>query len=345
MDSKGLTTMDMQSPPGKIAQMLTGYWVTQMIHVAAKLDLAGLLKDGPRTADDLAQATSTHPRSLYRLLRGLAGLGVFAESTPRTFTMTPLSEALLEGVPGSQRAMAIMSGEEHFLSWSELLYCLQTGKTGFEKIYKKLPFDYLAEHPAAAANFDAAMTSVHGQETPAMLAAYDFSGIKVLADVGGGNGSLITATLQKHPQLQGILYDLPHVIERARKNLAASALTDRCRCIPGSFFEQIPAGADAYLMRHIIHDWDDPESITILKNVRKAMGNNASARLLVLETVIPPGNDPMFGKLLDLNMLVIPGGLERTESEYRELFAAGGFRLNRIVPTSTEVSVIEGLPR
>lgn len=336
--------MNPNSPQGKIAQMLTGYWVSQMIHVAAKLDLAGLLKDGPRTADDLAQATATHPRSLYRLLRALAGLGIFAETTPRTFTMTPLSEALLDGVPGSQRAMAIMTGEEHFLSWSELLYCVQTGKTGFEKIYKKLPFDYLAEHPAQAANFDAAMTSVHGQETPAMLAAYDFSGIKVLADVGGGNGSLIAATLQKHPQLAGILYDLPHVIERAKKNLAAAGLADRCRCLPGSFFEEIPAGADAYLMRHIIHDWDDPESITILKNVRKAMGNNTSAKLLVLETVIPPGNDPMFGKLLDLNMLVIPGGLERTESEYRELFDTAGFRLNRIVPTSTEVSVVEALP-
>jgi len=336
--------MDLHSPAGKVAQMLTGYWVSQMIYVAAKLDLAGLLRDGPRTADDLAQATGMHARSLYRLLRGLAGLGIFAETAPRTFTMTPLSETLLDGVPGSQRAMAIMTGEEHYVSWSELLYCVKTGKTGFEKIYHKLPFDYLAEHPEQAANFDAAMTSVHGQETPAMLAAYDFSAIKVLADVGGGNGSLISATLQKHTQLKGILYDLPHVIERSQKNLAAAGLAERCQCIPGSFFEQIPTGADAYLMRHIIHDWDDPESITILKNVRKAMGDNTSARLLVLESVIPPGNDPMFGKLLDLNMLVIPGGLERTESEYRALYAAAGFRLNRIVPTTTEVSVIEGMP-
>lgn len=336
--------MDPHSAPGKIAQMLTGYWVSQMVHVAAKLDLAGLLKEGPRTADDLAQQTATHPRSLYRLLRGLASLGIFSETKPRLFEMTALSEALLDGVPGSQRAMAMMSGEEHYESWSELLYCVKTGKTGFEKRYGMLPFDYLAKHPEPAKIFDAAMTSVHGAESPAMLAAYDFSDIGVLADVGGGNGSLISLTLKKHPNLKGILYDLPHVIERSRPNIAAAGLADRCQCLAGSFFEKVPEGADAYLMRHIIHDWDDAESIAILKNCRRAMGTNPQARLLILETVIPPGNTPMFGKLLDLNMLVIPGGLERTEAEYRELFAASGFRLNRIVPTSTEVSVIEALP-
>lgn len=336
--------MDINSPAGQIAQMLTGYWVTQMLHVAAKLDLAGLLTDGPNSADELAAKTKTHPRALFRLLRGLASLGVFEETTPRVFRNTPRSEALLDGVPGSQRAMAIMSGGEHYASWNELLHCVQTGKTGFEKVYGMLPFDYLARHPAEAANFDAAMTSVHGRETPAMLAAYDFGGIEVLADIGGGNGSLISATLQKHPSLRGILYDLPHVIERSKKNLAAAGLADRCQCLAGSFFERIPPGGDAYLMRHIIHDWDDAESIVILKNCRQAMGDNRQAKLLILETVIPPGNGPMFGKLLDLNMLAIPGGLERTEPEYRALFAETDFELNRIVPTSTEVSVIEASP-
>lgn len=336
--------MDPHSAPGRIAQMLTGYWVTQMIHVAAKLDLAGLIQAGPRTATELAEVTGTHPRSLYRLLRGLASLGIFAEAERGTFTMTPLADALRDGVPGSQRAMAIMSGGEHYASWSELLYCVKTGKTGFEKIYKKLPFDYLAEHPEEAANFDAAMTSVHGSETPAMLAAYDFSSVNVLADLGGGNGSLITATLQKHPALRGILYDLPHVIERSRRNIAAAGLSERCQCVPGSFFEKVPDAADAYLLRHIIHDWDDAESLTILNNVRRAIGERPDTRLLILETVIPPGNNPMFGKLLDLNMLVIPGGLERTEEEYKALFAASGFHLSRIIPTTTEISIIEALP-
>ncbi len=333
-----------QSPSGQIAQMLTGYWVSQMIYVAAKLDLAGLLKNGPRSADDLARATSTHPRSLYRLLRGLASLGVFVEGEAKQFSMTPTAAALLDGVPGSQRAMALMTGEEHYLSWSELLYCVQTGKIGFEKLYGMRPFDFLSTHPEQGAIFDAAMTSVHGKESPAALAAYDFSSIKLLVDVGGGNGSLISATLEKHPALRGILFDLAPVIERSVRNLERAGLSGRCQCIAGSFFESLPPGADAYMLRHIIHDWSDDESVTILRNCRQAIGTNAAGRVLVLETVIPPGNDPMFGKLLDLNMLVIPGGLERTESEYRELFAAAGFRLSRIVPTATEISVIEGLP-
>ena len=332
------------SPQGQIARMISGYWISQMVYVAAKLDLAGLLRGGPRTADDLARATGTHARSLYRLLRGLASLGIFAQGEGKQFSMTPLAEALLDGVPGSQRAMALMTGEEHYLSWSELLYCVRTGKTGFEKLYHMLPFDYLSQHPEQGAIFDAAMTSVHGKESAAALAAYDFSTIRVLADIGGGNGSLLTATLEKHRQLQAILFDLPPVIERSKRNLEKAGISDRCRCVAGSFFESVPEGADAYLLRHIIHDWPDAESTTILCNCRKAMGTNRAARLLVLETVIPPGNVPMFGKLLDLNMLVIPGGLERTEQEYRELFAAAGFQLGHIVPTTTEVSVIEGLP-
>jgi len=315
-----------------------------MVYVAAKLDLPGLLKSGPRSADDLARATGTHPRSLYRLLRGLASLGIFAEGAAKQFSMTPLAEALLDDVPGSQRAMAIMSGEEHYVSWSELLYCVKTAKTGFEKLYKMRPFDYMTQHPEQGAIFDAAMTSVHGSETPAAVAAYDFSQFKLLIDIGGGNGSLISAVLEKNTGLKGILYDLAPVIERARPNLVKAGLAARCECRAGSFFESVPAGADAYMMRHIIHDWDDDECVTILKHCRSAMGGNTAARLLVLETVIPPGNDPMFGKLLDLNMLVIPGGLERTEQEYRELFANAGFRLSRIVPTATEISVIEGVP-
>lgn len=331
-----------QSPSGQIAQMLTGYWMSQMVYLAAKLDLAGLLKQGPRTADDLAAATKMHPGALYRTLRGLASLGVFAEQEGRKFVNTPASEALLDGVPGSQRAMAIMTGEEHYKAWGEFLYSVQTGKPGFDKVYGTRPFDYLSKHPEQGANFDAAMTSVHGRETPAMIAAYDFHGVGTLCDIGGGNGSLIIATLLKHPAIQGILYDLAPVIERSQKHVDAAGLTSRCRCLTGNFFKSVPPGADTYLMRHIIHDWNDEECVTILKNVRKVIP--ANGRLMVLESVIPPGNDSMFGKLLDLNMLVIPGGMERTEAEYRALFAATGFRLSRIVPTTTEVSIIEGLP-
>ena len=332
------------SPQGHIARILTGYWTSQMVYVAAKLNLAGLIKSGLRTSDDLARATETHPRSLYRLLRGLASLGIFAEGESKQFSLTPAAEALLDEYPGSQRAMAIMSGEEHYRSWSELLYCVQAGKTGFEKLYEMRPFDYLSQHPEQGAIFDAAMTSVHGSETPAAVAAYDFSQFRTIADIGGGNGSLLSAVLENNPRLRGILYDLAPVIERARPNLAKAGLAERCECRAGSFFENVPAGADAYMLRHIIHDWDDDECVTILRNCHKAMAGNKSACLLILETVIPPGNDPLFGKLLDLNMLVIPGGLERTEAEYRELFAAAGYRLSRIVATATEISVIEGQP-
>ncbi len=233
-----------------------------------------------------------------------------------------------------------MSGEEHYQAFGELLHSVQTGKTAFDKLYGMPVFDFLSKNLEPAKTFDAAMVGVHGRETAAMTDVYDFSGIAVLADIGGGNGSLLTTVLKKYPWLRGILYDLPGVTERAKANLQAAGLADRCQMIGGNFFEAIPVGADAYLMRHIIHDWDDEKATTILRNVHRAMGEGG--RLLVVEGVIPPGNDPCFGKLLDLTMLTIPGGKERTEEEYRTLFKAGGFQLTRIVPTKAEVSVIEG---
>jgi hypothetical protein len=332
--------METASPQERMNQMLTGYWTTQALYVAAKLGIADLLTGGPRSADELAQATKVHAPSLFRLLRGLASLGVFAEDDQRRFSLTPLAQCLRSDAPGSQRALAIMSGEEHYQAWGELLYSVRTGKTAFDKLYGMPVFDFLSQNVEQAKAFDGAMVGVHGRETAAMTDAYDFSGIGVLADVGGGNGSLLTVVLQKYPALRGMLYDLPGVTERAKASLQAAGLADRCQVIGGSFFEAIPAGADAYLMRHIIHDWEDEKATTILRNVHRAIG--PSGRLLVVEGVIPPGNGPCFGKLLDLTMLTIPGGQERTEEEYRTLFKAGGFQLTRIVPTLAEVSVIEG---
>ena len=233
-----------------------------------------------------------------------------------------------------------MCGEEHYRAWGELLYSVETGKKAFDKVYGLPLFEFLSQHLEQAKVFDAAMVGVHGRESAAMIDAYDFSGIGVLADIGGGNGSLLTSVLKKHPALRGILYDLPGVTQRAKANLQAAGLADRCQVIGGNFFESVPAGADAYLMRHIIHDWEDEKAIRLLRNVHQAIGKEG--RLLVVEGVIPPGNDPCFGKLLDLTMLTIPGGKERTQEEYRALFEAGGFQLTRIVPTKAEVSVIEG---
>jgi len=328
------------SPQEQISRMLTGYWISQALYVAAKLGLADLLKDGPRTADDLARTTKTHPRSLYRLLRGLASMGAFAEDDQRRFSLTPLAECLRSDVPGSQRSLAIMTGEEHYQAFGQLLYSVQTGKIAFDKLYGMPVFDFLQRHPEQAKVFDEAMVGVHGRETAAMLDAYDFSGIRVLADIGGGNGSVLTTILKKHPDMWGILFDLPGVAERAKANTQAAGVADRCQVIGGSFFESVPKGADAYLLRHIIHDWDDEKSAKILKNIHQAMGKDG--RLLVVESIIPSGNDPSFGKLLDLAMLVIPGGEERTEQEYRSLYKAAGFRLTRILPTKADVSVIEG---
>jgi hypothetical protein len=332
--------MDQPSPPEQLARMLTGYWFSQSLHVAARLGIADRLKDGPKTAEALAAETGMHARSLYRLLRALAGAGVFSEGEDGRFSQTPVSEGLREDVPGSQRAMALMMGDEHYRCWGDLLESIRTGGTAFERIYGQPIFDYLSGRPEQARVFDAAMTGIHGRETRAMLDVYDFSGVETLADVGGGNGSTLLGVLQHYPRMQGLLYDLPGVVERARPAIEAAGVADRCRAIGGNFFESVPVGADAYLLRHIIHDWSRDQCLTILRNVRDAMG--PESRVLVVENVLPPGNAPSFGKVLDLNMLVIPGGEERTEEEYRQLYEEAGLRLTRVVPTSAEVSVVEG---
>ncbi len=328
------------SAHAKMRDLLTGYWLTQALYVAAKLGIADLLKDGPRPAAELASATGTDGPSLYRLLRALASIDVFAEGADG-FGLTPLSESLRRDLPGSMWGMAVMNGEEHYRAYGDLLYSVQTGKPAFERLFGMPVFEHLSKHPEQAKVFDEAMVGVHGRETQAMVEAFDLTGVGVLADIGGGNGSLLTAVLKRYPKMHGILFDLPGVIERAKANLDAAGLTDRCQCIAGDFFQAVAPGADAYLLRHIIHDWDDERSVRILKNVAAALP--AKGRVLVVETVIAPGSESAFGKLLDLTMLVIPGGKERTAEEYRALFAASGFNPGRIVATNVEVSVIEGV--
>ncbi len=329
------------SPSQQLDQMITGYWTSQAIYAAAKFGIADLLKDGSRSVEQLAEASSTNADALYRVLRALASIGIFAESRPKEFSLTPLAEPLRSDVEGSKRALALMSGDEQFQAWSEIAYSIQTGNTAFEKVFGKPIFDYLSEKSEKARIFDAAMTGIHGRETGDVLDAYDFSGIEVLADIGGGNGSNIMSILQQHPTMKGVLFDLPHVVERAQEQIEAAGVSDRCQLIGGNFFESVPQGADAYLMRHIVHDWDDEKSLTILRNCHSAMP--ADGKLLVVESVIPPGNQPFAGKFLDLVMLLIPGGKERTAAEYRTLFNEAGFELARIVPTNTELSIVEGV--
>jgi hypothetical protein len=325
----------------QLARLVSGYWYTQTIYVAAKLGIADLLKNGPRSARELARETGTQPQALFRLLRALASIGIFAEDQGR-FVLTPLAECLLDP---STKAMAIMRGEFQYRAWGELLFSVQTGASAFEKLHGKPIFDFFSENPETGKLFDLAMTGVHGRETGAMLEAYDFTGIGTLADLGGGNGSVITAVLKKYPTMQGIIYDLPGVALRTKDNIRAAGLETRCQAVVGNFFESVPPGADAYLMRHIIHDWNDEKSLTILRNCRKAMDQGGKGgKLLVVEGVVPQGNEPSVTKFFDLAMMVLPGGMERTEKEYRQLFEAAGFRLARIVPTATWVSVLEGEP-
>jgi hypothetical protein len=327
----------------QLDRMITGYWISQAIYAAAKFGIADHLQGGPKTVAELATATSTNPDALYRLLRALASVGIFAEGDSRRFSLTPLAEPLRSDMAGSKRALALMSGDEQFRAWAEIDYSIRTGKVAFDKVFGKPVFDYLGEHPDKARIFDAAMVGIHGRESNAVLGAYDFSAFGVVADVGGGNGSQITEMLKKHGRMKGVLFDLPHVIERATERIQASGLLDRCKLVAGSFFDAVPEGADAYVMRHIIHDWDEEKCLTILRNCHRAM--RPAGKLLVIESVIPPGNEPFHGKFLDLVMLLIPGGKERTEAEYRALFERAGFKLTRIVPTGTEISIIEGKKR
>lgn len=325
------------SPQEQVARLASGYWHTQAIYVAAKLGIADALAEGARTAEELAPATGTNPRALYRLLRALASLGIFAEDEHHRFALTPMAECLRSDVPGSVRSLAIIRGEWQYEAWGQLLSSVRTGGCAFEQIYGAPLFDYLAANPEKGKLFDEAMTGVHGRETTAMLGAYDFSGIGVLVDVGGGNGEVITSILKRYPAMRGVLFDQPSVIERIRANPETGG---RCTATAGNFFQAVPPGGDAYLLRHIIHDWDDDKSVAILRNCRAAMGSNG--RLLVVEGIVPPGNEPSLSKFFDLAMMVLPGGMERTEEEYRRLFAASGFSLKRIVPTTSWISVIEG---
>jgi hypothetical protein len=338
------TNQPNQAMPPQLAvlQMASGYWVSRSIYVAAKLGIADLLKDSPKSCDELATATGTNAPSLYRVLRALASLGVFAETQPNHFTLTPLAACLQSDTPNSVRACVILQGEEHYQAWGEFMHSVQTGGSSFEHIYGMNLFEYLAQNPESAKIFDESMTNLSVSQSATIAASYDFSSIQTLVDVAGGEGLLIASILKSNPTLKGVLFDRPHVIEKAKRFLEAEGLLERCQLAAGNFFESVPEGGDAYILKYIIHDWDDERAIAILKQCHNVMP--ANGKILVAEQVIPPGNEPFMGKLLDLNMLaVLPGGRERTEAEYRALFEKAGFKLTRIVPTQDEMSIIEGI--
>lgn len=329
-------------PHVQLVEMATAYWVSRVIHATAKINLADHLASTPRTADELAGPTGTHAPSLYRLMRTLASLGVLSEDSSHRFSLTEVGEALKSNAPGAAHATILtLASEWMSRGWEELPYSLQTGKPGLTKSLGMPIFDWLAKHPDEASRFSETMVGVHGQEPAAIAASCDFSVLPTIIDVGGATGNILCAILKRHTGVRGILYDLPHVVRDAPKFIEARGLSNRITIESGSFFEKIPAGGDAYLLSHIIHDWSEEQCLSILGNCRKAM--KPGARLLIIEMVLPEGNTPHPGKMLDMMMLVGPGGQERTEKEYGELLSKAGFKLIRVVPTESAVSVVEAV--
>lgn len=328
--------------PETLIQMMTGHWVSRTVHAMASLGLADQLAEGPKPAGAIAGAVGADASALHRLMRTLAGLGLLAEDGERRFALTPMGALLRSGIPGSMRSMVLtLAGEWNSRSWEQLPYSIRTGKPGFDKVFGMPAFDWLAAHPVEASQFSETMVGFHGAEPVAVAGAYDFSSFRTIVDVGGATGNLIAAILARWPGPRGILFDLPHVVREAPPLLQSRGVADRVTILPGSFFETIPAGGDAYLMSHVIHDWSEEQCLAILGRCRQAMA--PGARLLLIEMVLPPGNDPHPGKLLDLMMLVGPGGQERTEAEYAGLLARAGLRLTRVVPTPSAVSVVEAV--
>ena len=331
------------SPPELMRNLAIGYWASRLVYVAAKLRLADLLKGGSRTVEDLASAADVQPVPLYRLLRALASLGIFAETKGRRFKLTPLAATLQTGIPNSMHAWAMMVNEPWMWdSWKELLPGMETGEMPFLKAHGMPIFQYLEHHPEDLEVFGESMSSLSQVENPAIAAGYKFPNGRTVVDVGGGHGSLLATILKANPSLKGVLFDQSAVIARAEndKHITAKGIAQRCRLESGDFFQGVPKGGDAYIMKYILHDWNDEECVRILANCRAAM--NEKGKVLVVDNLVSVGNDPSWGKLLDIQMLII-GGRERTKQEFATLFASAGLKLTRIVPTKCPLSIVEGV--
>ncbi len=302
--------------PLQMLQLMSGFWISRCIYVAAKLGIADLLKDGPKSSDEIASATRAHAPSLFRVLRALAAVGIVTQGKDNRFSNTPLLETLRSDTPESLRAFAITElGEEHYPAWGELLHSVRTGGIAFEKAFGMPVWEFFGQNPENAKIFNDAMSGMTAQANEALHAAYSFAGIKTIIDVGGGHGGLITSILQRNPQMRGILFDAPQVIEGARSLVAKSGVGDRCELVAGDFFKSVPAGGDVIIMKWIIHDWNDDQSVAILRNCHQALPEKG--KLILVEAVIPP--------------------------EFAKLYEDSGFRLTRVVPTESLFSVIEGV--
>jgi SAM-dependent methyltransferase len=324
----------------RLRQMISAYQVSQAVHVAAVLGLPDLLKDGPQRCDHLARSSGADEEGLYRLLRALAGVGVFAEVSPRTFALTPLSALLRSDADGSLHALAVLNGQDWFWRpWGRLVDGVRTGESVFEPIFGMQYFEYLQRNPAARVVFQKALAGASSRAGVADI--YDFSASRRVADIGGGTGALIAAVLGRYPDLHGILLERAAVLEGAKSHLEDAGVLDRCDLVHGDFFESVPAGADTYVLSQVLHDWNDEAAERILSNCRRVMPSDG--KILVVERVLPDGG-VQKGPLTDLNMLVLMGGRERTRKEYEVLLARAGFRITQVLAMGEVWSLIEGVP-
>jgi hypothetical protein len=329
--------------PALVLQMLTGKWISQAISTAAQLKLADYLADGSKSIDELASASKTNARALRGLLRALASVGVFAERSER-FENTPLSDTLRTASPRSLRPLALFLGDQPtWRAWGELPYVVRTGKSGFRQAHGELPYEYFAKHPEAGSYFNEAFTSFSAQEMDAIHRIFDFSQVEVLADIGGGQGAMLASILQKNPRQKGILFEQPHVIQGAEPVIASFGVASRCEVSAGDFFEKVPSGADGYLLKHVLFNWNDDDALRILNAIRRAIPS--SGRLFVIDPVIKPESGQTFAKFLDLEMMVLyDGGCQRTEAEFTRLLERARFKVQKVVDTEAPSSIIEAVP-
>jgi O-methyltransferase domain/Dimerisation domain len=330
-----------ESPTQTLRRLVNGYQVTQAVHVAATLGIADLLRGGPRSSAELAAATETHAPSLHRVLRALAALGVLHEGDDGRFSLTAIGDCLRSDADEPVGGWADYVGRPvHFQAWGALLHAVRTGENAFALVHGTDVWEYRAQHPQDGAVFDRAMTDVSRRANAHLLEAYDLGGFGLVVDVGGGHGALMAAVLGAHPQLRGVVFDQPHVVAGAPEVLEAAGVADRCEVVGGSFFDGVPPGGDAYLLKAILQDWEDEDALRILHSCRAAVADGGA--VLVVERELGAPNESPDAKLSDLNMMVGPGGRERAREEFAELLSAGGFALDRVVPTAIGLSVFEG---
>jgi len=331
------------SPTDQMLRMMSGFWVSRGIYTVAKLGVADHLRDGAKTPAELAAAVGAHADSLNRVMRMLATVGVFRHDGDDRYALTPLAETLATDAPNSLRWFAIVEmGDEHYDAWGNLLHSVKTGEIAFDSLFGMNAWEYYEQNPENARNFNNSMANTTQFVNKAVVEAYDFSDCQNLVDVGGGLGSLTAAIMVANPHLAGVVFDAPSVVEKSRGFLDEAGVGKRCEVVGGDFFEAVLPSGDVYTMRWIIHDWDDARSLKLLKNIRRVTPENG--RLLLVEAVMPPNEQPHFSKFMDLIMLTMTGGRERTEHEYEVLLSKAGFKLSRVVPTASDFSIIEAVP-